>query len=170
MTALPAGFGCHVANVGVKDSTDDLLVIAATDGPVPAAGLFTQSLFVGPSVTISRKHVQDGRAQAMVVVSKNANVATGPDGVADAQAIVEGVASRLGCSPSDVLIASTGVIGRRYPIERILAGVAAVPSHPAATEAEAAARTMMTTDTVPGGVRVDRRRPGESSASPRVSG
>ncbi len=149
MTTLPAGFGCHVANVGVKDSTDDLLVIAATEGPVAAAGLFTQSLFVGPSVTISRKHVQDGRAQAMVVVSKNANVATGPDGVADAQAIVEGVASRLGCSPSDVLIASTGVIGRRYPIERILAGVAAVPSHPAATEAEAAARAMMTTDTVP---------------------
>ena len=149
MTSLPAGFGCHVANVGVKDSTDDLVVIAATDGPVAAAGLFTQSRFVGPSVTISREHVQDGRAQAMIVVSKNANVATGPDGVADARAIVEGVASRFGCSPSDVLIASTGVIGRRYPIERILAGVAAVPSQPAATEAEAAARAMMTTDTVP---------------------
>jgi glutamate N-acetyltransferase / amino-acid N-acetyltransferase len=149
VTTLPAGFGCHVANVGVKDSTDDLLVIAATDGPVAAAGMFTQSRFVGPSVTISREHVQDGRAQAMVVVSKNANVATGPDGVADARAIVEGVASRLGCSSSDVLIASTGVIGRRYPIERILAGVTAVPSRPAATEAEAAARAMMTTDTVP---------------------
>ena len=69
--------------------------------------------------------------------------------MADAEAVVDAVASRLGCSPSDVLIASTGVIGRRYPIERILAGVAAMPSHPAATEAEAAARAMMTTDTVP---------------------
>ena len=149
MTTLPSGFGCHVANVGVKDGTDDLLVIAATDGAVPAAGLFTRSRFVGPSVTISRDHLHDGRAQAMVVVSKNANVANGPGGAADAEAVVDAVASRLGCSPSDVLIASTGVIGRRYPLERILAGVAAMPSHPAATEAEAAARAIMTTDTTP---------------------
>ncbi|MET0326204.1 MAG: bifunctional glutamate N-acetyltransferase/amino-acid acetyltransferase ArgJ [Ilumatobacteraceae bacterium] len=147
MTALPRGFGCHVANVGVKDDTDDLVVITAEQAG-PAAGVFTRSLFVGPSVTISREHLADGRAQAMVVVSKNANVANGPAGRADADALVVAVAERLGCSPADVLVASTGVIGRRYPIERILAGIAAVPARPSGSEAEAAARGIMTTDTV----------------------
>ncbi len=57
MTSLPSGFGCHVANVGVKDGTDDLVVIAA-DTTVPAAGVFTRSRFVGPSVTVSREHLR----------------------------------------------------------------------------------------------------------------
>ena len=73
-------------------------------------------------MTISRDHLADGAAQAIVIVSKNANVATGPDGQADADAVVRAWRRRVGCAPADVLIASTGVIGRRYPMERILAG------------------------------------------------
>ena len=57
-------------------------------------------------------------------MSKNANVANGPAGHADAEALVDAVADRLGCAPGDVLVASTGVIGRRYPMDRVLAGVA----------------------------------------------
>jgi glutamate N-acetyltransferase/amino-acid N-acetyltransferase len=144
---LPAGFGCHVANIGVKDTTDDFVVIAA-DAAVPAAGVFTKSRFVGPSVTISRRNLADGTARAIVVVSKNANVANGPDGHADAEALVDAVAARLGCSPSDVLVASTGVIGRRYPMDRVLAGVAALPREPAGRDVRDAARGIMTTDTV----------------------
>ena len=75
--ALPAGFRSHVANIGIKDETDDFLVLAA-DAPCPAAAVFTRSRFAGPSVTLSRRHVADGRLQAFVVVSKNANVANGP--------------------------------------------------------------------------------------------
>ncbi len=147
MTQLPAGFRAHVANVGVKDGTDDLVVIAAAS-PIAAAGVFTRSRFVGPSVTVSRANLADGAAQAVVIVSKNANVATGPDGRADADAVVRAVADRIGCSVSDVLIASTGVIGRRYPIERILDGIAAMPALSDATAAEDAAAGIMTTDTV----------------------
>ena len=148
MTRLPAGFGGHVANVGVKDDSDDFVVIAAAT-PVPAAGVFTRSRFTGPSVTISREHLRDGLARAVVVVARNANVANGPAGTTDAEAVVAAVADRLGCSPNDVLIASTGVIGRRYPLDRILAGVAGMPGGPDGTDAVAAARAMMTTDTVP---------------------
>jgi glutamate N-acetyltransferase / amino-acid N-acetyltransferase len=148
VTRLPTGFGCHVANLGVKDDTDDFVVIAAATA-VPAAGVFTRSRFTGPSVTISREHVRDGRAQAVVIVAKNANVANGPAGTTDAESLVAAVADRLGCSPDDVLIASTGVIGRRYPLDRILAGVAGIPVRPSGTDAVAAARAMMTTDTVP---------------------
>jgi glutamate N-acetyltransferase/amino-acid N-acetyltransferase len=148
MTSFPAGFHCHVANIGVKDDTDDFVVIAADDRR-PAAGVFTKSRFAGPSVTISRAHLVDTTARAMVVVSKNANVANGPDGHADALELVGIVADRLGCDPLDVLIASTGVIGRRYPMHRIRAGASATPSDPAGTDALAAARGIMTTDTVP---------------------
>ncbi len=148
MTTLPSGFGCHVANVGVKDDSDDFVVIAAAE-PVAAAGVFTRSTFVGPSVTISREHLADGRAQAIVIVSKNANVANGPPGRADADELVAAVAGRLGCRPDDVLLASTGVIGRRYPIERILAGVASVPSELTGTDVVRVATGIMTTDTVP---------------------
>jgi glutamate N-acetyltransferase / amino-acid N-acetyltransferase len=147
--ALPAGFGAHVANVGIKDDTDDFVVIASTGGsPVAAAGVFTRSRFVGPSVTISRRNIADGHAAGIVVVSKNANVANGPAGDADAAALVEAVAARLGCDPGDVLVASTGVIGRRYPMDRVLAGVAAMPAVFTESDLARAARGMMTTDTV----------------------
>ncbi len=148
MTELPGGFTAHVANVGIKDTTDDFVVITATR-PVPAAGVFTRSRFAGPSVKISREHLESGHAQALVIVSKNANVANGPDGETDAHELVAGVAARIGARSDDVLVASTGVIGRRYPMDVIRAGIAALPSAPAGTSADAAARGIMTTDTVP---------------------
>ena len=148
MTELPAGFGAYVANVGIKDDTDDFVVIGASE-PVAAAGVFTKSRFVGPSVDVSREHLADGRAQAIVIVSKNANVANGPAGRADADELVAGVADRLGCSPADILVASTGVIGRRYPMDAVRAGVARIPDHAPDRSADAAAAGIMTTDTHP---------------------
>jgi glutamate N-acetyltransferase/amino-acid N-acetyltransferase len=145
---LPRGFHAHVANIGIKDTTDDFTVVAA-DRPCAAAGVFTQSSFAGPSVLVSRRHVADGAARAMVVISKNANVATGAQGLADAEAVVAGVALALGCTPADVLIASTGVIGRTYPMERVRAGLAAIPTPLPGSDAAAVARGIMTTDTVP---------------------
>jgi glutamate N-acetyltransferase/amino-acid N-acetyltransferase len=147
MTTLPAGFTSYVANVGIKDQTDDFVVITA-ERPVPAAGLFTKSRFVGPSVTISRSHLSDGHALAVVVISKNANVANGPAGDREAEHVVELVAGRLDCDPADVVIASTGVIGRRYPMEQIEAGVAVMPARLTSTDADGPAGGMMTTDTV----------------------
>ena len=148
MTTLPTGFSSHVANIGIKDETDDFVVIAA-DRAVPAAGLFTRSRFAGPSVTIGRAHLADGHARAVVVISKNANVANGPEGDREATRVVELVADRIGCRPEDVLIASTGVIGRRYPMERIETGTAAMPAVLTSDDADGPARGMMTTDTAP---------------------
>lgn len=147
MTALPRGFTAHVANIGVKDDTDDFVVVVA-EAAGPAAGVFTKSRFVGPSVTISRDHLADGTARGVVVVSKNANVANGSVGFDDAHAVLTEVSARVGCDPTDLVIASTGVIGRRYPMDRVVAGIAALPSTPTNTDAEAVARGIMTTDTV----------------------
>ncbi len=158
MIEFPAGFACHVANVGIKDDTDDLVVIT-TDRPRPSVGRFTKSRFAGPSVTLSRDHLSDGLAQAVVIISKNANVANGPAGDDDAREVVAQTAQRLGCADRDVLIASTGVIGRRYPMDRISSGLAAVPGQLNEIAAQSntsspaslldAARGIMTTDTAP---------------------
>jgi len=147
VTALPSGFRAHVANVGIKDDTDDF-VIVATDSPSTAFGVFTTSSFAGPSVIVSREHLSTPRAQAVVVISKNANVATGDEGLANAREIVGAVADRLGCASTDVLIASTGVIGRQYPMDRVRRGLAGIPSPLPCIDARPVAAGIMTTDTV----------------------
>jgi glutamate N-acetyltransferase/amino-acid N-acetyltransferase len=148
MTDLPAGFRSYVANLGIKDKTDDFVVIAS-DTAVPTAGVFTQSRFAGPSVTLSRRHVANGLSQAVVVISKNANVATGQPGIDDADTVARIVAERVGCDPTDVVLTSTGVIGRRYPIGQVTKGLNSIPQPLPSTDVEGPARAMMTTDTVP---------------------
>jgi glutamate N-acetyltransferase/amino-acid N-acetyltransferase len=147
MTALPPGFTSFVTNIGIKDSSDDFTVVAA-DNVVAAAGVFTLSRFAGPSVLVSRKHIASHSARAVVVISKNANVATGEQGLANALEVVQGVAAKLGCDPHDVLIASTGVIGRQYPIEKVRTGLASLPFPLPNNDADSVARGIMTTDTV----------------------
>lgn len=147
MIRLPQGFTSHVANVGIKDETTDLVIVAA-ERTVSAAGVFTKSRFAGPSVDISRRNLADRLARAVVVLSKNANVANGPQGRRDAQEVVELVAGVLGCEASDVLIASTGVIGRRYPMDRIRIGIAEVHEPLSGLDAIQIAKGIMTTDTV----------------------
>jgi glutamate N-acetyltransferase / amino-acid N-acetyltransferase len=147
MTALPQGFTSFVTNVGIKDATDDFTLVCA-DSVVAASAVFTQSRFAGPSVVVSRKHVANHLARAVVVISKNANVATGDQGMANALEVVQSVAKKIGCDPHDVLIASTGVIGRQYPIERVRAGLAGLPFPLPSNDAVAVARGIMTTDTV----------------------
>ncbi len=145
--SLPQGFRAHVTNVGIKDTTDDFTLVVA-DAPCAAAGLFTQSRFAGPSVLVSREHVADGKALGVVVISKNANVATGEEGMNNAREVVAGVARTIGCNDNEILIASTGVIGRQYPMDKVRAGLAALPAQPQGTSADSVAKGIMTTDTV----------------------
>ena len=144
---LPSGFRAHVANIGIKDDTDDFVIVAA-DSPTTAFGVFTRSSFAGPSVIVSREHLSTPRAQAVVVISKNANVATGDEGLANAREVVAAVGERLGCASTDVLIASTGVIGRQYPMDRVRRGLAGIPTPLPCTDAQPVAAGIMTTDTV----------------------
>ncbi|MEP6658534.1 MAG: bifunctional glutamate N-acetyltransferase/amino-acid acetyltransferase ArgJ [Acidimicrobiales bacterium] len=148
MIGLPTGFSAHVGNLGIKDTTDDFVVIAS-QVPAVAAAVFTKSRFAGPSVLISRAAVADRRLRAFVVLSKNANVATGPQGRADASEVVASVAEAIGARASEVLIASTGVIGRPYPMEKVRSHLTKLVWPFTNTSAEACARAMMTTDTVP---------------------
>ncbi len=146
--ALPQGFSLYVANIGIKDATDDFVVIAS-DGPASGAAVFTQSRFAGPSVNLSRRSVGDGSLRAFVVLSKNANVANGRQGITDAEEIMRSVASSIGCSPYDIVLASTGVIGRPYPMDKIRAHMETMRFPFAGDDLLRAAQGIMTTDTVP---------------------
>ncbi len=149
--AFPSGFGLHTGNIGIKDRTEDVMILSAPPGTT-AAGVFTKSRFSGPSVTLSREHLVDGRSRAVVILSKNANVATGAVGDANAVEVAELTARVVGCNTREVVIASTGVIGVRYPMDRIRAymrRLEAGSSHAfdEPGSATAAASAIMTTDT-----------------------
>lgn len=147
------GFVANGVGCGLKASGDaDLALVATGDGrPVPAAAVFTQNLFVAAPVTVSREHLQvtGGHASAVVLNSGNANAGTGEQGHQDAEAMCAAVSRELGCAPEDVLVCSTGLIGRPFPSDKIVTGtvdlVKASGSGP--THGVAAAEAIMTTDT-----------------------
>ena len=148
MTDLPQGFSVHVANMGIKDDTNDVMILHC-ETLATTAGVFTQSRFAGPSVAISRHNVSSGTARAVTVISKNANVATGDTGRVNAEEITQLVGAAIDADPSDVIIGSTGVIGVQYPMERIRSHLSALQVPFLERSAEAAASAIMTTDTHP---------------------
>ena len=148
MTDLPQGFSVHVANMGIKDDTNDVMILHC-ETLATTAGVFTQSRFAGPSVAISRHNVSSGTARAVTVISKNANVATGDTGYANAEEITQLVGAAVDADPSDIIIGSTGVIGVQYPMERIRSHLSALQVPFLERSAEAAASAIMTTDTHP---------------------
>ncbi|MDQ3831558.1 MAG: bifunctional glutamate N-acetyltransferase/amino-acid acetyltransferase ArgJ [Candidatus Tectomicrobia bacterium] len=148
MHPQPQGFLAAAKNVGIKDETLDMTVIYSTVR-AHAAAMFTRSRFPGAPVIVGRAHVSDGFAQALVVNSKNANVATGQRGIEDAVEMCRLVASELGIDSRDVLPFSTGVIGRHLPMEKIRAGLKGVREELRPNNLELAARAIMTTDMYP---------------------
>ena len=145
--SVPEQFVTYAGNAGVKDSSLDLSIVASLL-PCAADGVFTRSLFAGPSVLLCREHLRDGTARAVVTVSKNANVATGQAGADDAAELAALTAKAVGCAAGEVLVASTGVIGRRYPMEK-LRGHLGPLQMPSSADFGLVARAIMTTDTEP---------------------
>ena len=145
----PVGFVGWTTALGIKDEAPDFTTVLST-GPAVVAAVFTRSRFAGPSVLLSRDSAAKGSARGVAVISRNANVATGAEGLANAREVRELVAARAGVAPEEVLIASTGVIGRQYPMDRVRAGLAAQPGPESMPPADipAAAAAIMTTDTV----------------------
>ena len=145
--ATPREFMTYAASAGIKDATLDLSIVAS-GRPCAAAGVFTKSIFAGPSVALCRRHLREGEPRAVVTVSKNANVATGPQGERDAAELAALVAAAIGARPTDVLVGSTGVIGRPYPMDRLRGHFAGLEM-PTVSDFPLVARAIMTTDTVP---------------------
>ena len=141
--------GLHAGFRRDPNRRDMALVVA--DETCVAAGTFTTNRFCAAPVIVSREHVADGHARAVILNSGNANAATGEPGLAVARKTADYVADVLGCEPSDVLVASTGVIGVELdfaPFEDGVPAAHAALAH-SAEAAHDAACAVMTTDTVP---------------------
>jgi glutamate N-acetyltransferase/amino-acid N-acetyltransferase len=152
ITSVP-GFRAGGLASGIKESgAPDLAMVATVDGaPVTAAGVFTSNLVVAAPVQISRRHLADGRAAAVILNSGNANAATGEQGRNDALRMCELTAEAVGCVMTDVLVCQTGLIGIPMPMEPVESGIPKLAARLSADTAggAAAAEAMMTTDTVP---------------------
>lgn len=144
----PQGFLALAKNVGIKDSTLDLTVIYSTVR-ARAAAMFTRNRFPGAPVIIGKKHIANGYAQALVINSKNANVAMGKQGIDNAIETCRSVGEELDISPYDVLPFSTGVIGRPLPMDKIHAGLRGIRSELKPDNLKIAAEAIMTTDRYP---------------------
>ncbi|HZI82426.1 MAG TPA: bifunctional glutamate N-acetyltransferase/amino-acid acetyltransferase ArgJ [Casimicrobiaceae bacterium] len=130
-------------------SRDDLLLVSLAQG-TRAAGVFTRNRFCAAPVTVCREHLAARRpVRALVVNAGNANAGTGAAGIAAARAVCSAVGEIIGCSTEEVLPFSTGVIMEPLPVQRVIAALPACRSALAEANWTAAARTIMTTDTVP---------------------
>ena len=144
----PQGFLSLAKNVGIKDSTLDLTVIYSTVR-ARAAAMFTRNRFPGAPVIVGRKHIANGFVQALVINSKNANVAMGKQGIDNAVETCRIVGAELGVDYRDVLPFSTGVIGRPLPMDKIRAGLRGIRNELQPNNLKLAAEAIMTTDKYP---------------------
>jgi len=116
------GITCWGAHTGVKSMKRDLAIIFSKV-PASAAAVFTQNQVVAAPVTVSRKHIKDGKAQAIVINAGNANAATGKQGMEGAEAMTQSLAEELKIDKEMVLVASTGIIGVKFPTTEIIEGI-----------------------------------------------
>jgi len=137
------------ARIKYEGRNDVALIVA--DAPCAAAAMFTTNAVAAAPVVYDRAVVAKGRIQAILANSGCANACTGADGLRDAELAALTTAGELGLAPALVLVASTGVIGRRLPMDRLLAGMKnAAASLARSPEAGLAAeKAVMTTDTRP---------------------
>ncbi len=153
------GWRAGVAACGIKALTSgasalpgegrDDLTVFASDRLCDAGGVFTTNQVKSASVVIDQLHLKNNRVQALVVCSGNANACTGAQGFRDALQIAKLTADRLDLDPNQVLVGTTGVIGRHLPMDAVKHGIARACLQLSVDGGQAAARAIMTTDTVP---------------------
>ncbi len=145
----PKGFVAAAAAAGLKKSGRPDVALLAASRAVPAAAVFTTNLVAAAPVLVSREHIASGTARAVITNAGNANACTGAQGLADALSMAEATADALACSPADVIVASTGVIGVPLPVGIVLSAVAEAAAALDADSGRDAAEAIMTTDTFP---------------------
>jgi glutamate N-acetyltransferase/amino-acid N-acetyltransferase len=145
----PQGFRAGVTAAGIREDRPGRLDMAllVSERRCTAGAVYTTHRFPGASLRVSRRHLADNHAQAIIVNTGVANAFTGDQGLRDAEEMAQLVANKLGVAATDVVVASTGVTGWLLPMDRIRRGIASI------TLGEGAGRdfatAIMTTDTVP---------------------
>ena len=148
------GFRTATLHCGLKTAGDKPhdIALVVCDTLAATAGAFTQNRVCAAPVTLCRKHLKKskGQARALIINSGNANACTGEQGVADAESMATLTAGGLGCNAQEVLVFSTGIIGRKMPMEKVTAGITEATKCIAENACTGDfARGIMTTDLVP---------------------
>jgi len=145
----PRGFRAGAARAGVKTGVADRFDVGliVSDRPCAAAGVFTTNQVIAAPCVLTRKHIESGTLRAIVANSGIANACTGDQGDRNAVAMAVAAANAVGCSPHEIGVASTGVIGWQLPMDRIVPAIAAI--RPTETGFPDFSRAIMTTDTKP---------------------
>ena len=149
------GFKASGVHCGIRKNTskNDLSLIVS-DVPAAAAAVYTTNLVKGAPLTVTKAHIADGRAQAIICNSGNANTCNA-DGVAIAEGMATLAADKLGFSANDVVVASTGVIGQPLSLDPIRNGMDELAAKLSGDGSREAALGIMTTDTIPKEVAVE---------------
>lgn len=147
------GFVASGLAAGIKaEGRRDVSLLATDDGkPVATAAVFTQNKFRAPPVeaSLERLNVSGGMASGVIVNSGNANAGTGAKGRADAEEMCAAAAKTVGCDPRDMLVCSTGLIGYRLPMRKILTAIPPLGDALSRDGHRNAAKGILTTDTRP---------------------
>lgn len=143
------GFKASAAIAGLKkgNALDVGLIVSETEAA--AAGVFTTNKVRAAPVILSERHLEKGKARAIIINAGNANACTGARGLDDALATAELVAEALGINSGDVLVASTGVIGQPLNMDRMEKAVPVLAGNLSSKGIPQTARAMMTTDSFP---------------------
>ena len=148
---LAPGFRAAATACGLKPSGNLDLALIAADRPCSAAGVFTTNRVKAAPVLYDQQLLAQnaGSIRAVITNAGNANACTGPQGLANTRRAAELTAYGLRCQPDQVLVLSTGIIGRQLDMDKLTQGIATVTSPAAQAGAPIAARAIMTTDTRP---------------------
>jgi glutamate N-acetyltransferase/amino-acid N-acetyltransferase len=121
---MPRGYRCSAVHCGIRDDpTRKDLALIISESEAAAAGVFTQSKVAAAAVQVSRRRVPTQQARGVVVCSGNANACTGPQGLEDARRMSTVAAEAIGANADQMLVCSTGVIGRPLPMALVEAGI-----------------------------------------------
>lgn len=143
----PKGFLAGGIACGIKKTAKTDLALIVSKQPAIAAGVVTTNKVKAAPILLSQRHLENQTVRAIVANSGNANACVGPQGDRDAEAMVEAAAKYLGIAKEEVLVASTGVIGVRLPVEKIETTLSNTTEFLSETGSLAAAEAIMTTDT-----------------------
>ena len=140
------GFRFAAISAGLKKDNGLDLGLIVSDLPAECAGVFTTNKVVAAPVQLTAPRVRNGQCQAILVNSKNANACTGQQGLEDAITCSAATADALGIEESRIAVASTGVIGQRLDVDKIVKAIPQLVEKLDASEAQAVADAILTTD------------------------
>ena len=147
----PQGFTAGATYTAIKkrENKKPDVAVLYSDLPCSCAACFTTNKFCAAPVILDREILKKGKARAVVINSGNANAATGTQGIEDARTVEREAEKLLGLGEDEVFVCSTGVIGQRLPVDKVLQGIREIiPGKLAKENGSEAAYAIMTTDTV----------------------